>query len=78
NPLTLLDQAIAEKFDIVYDNGVLAVDPLAISITPENVEMVYGQSLSASDLSFVYTIADTSVVIDDPVALLNAVEASHM
>jgi hypothetical protein len=78
NPLTLLDQAIAEKFDIVYDNGALAVDPLAINITPEDVEIVYGQSLSASDLSFVYTIADSSVVIDDPVALLNAVEASHM
>ncbi len=78
NPVSLLEQAIVEKYNIVYENGVLEVDPLAVNITPQNVEMVYGQSLAASDISFIYTIADNSVVLDDPDAVLSAVQASHM
>lgn len=75
-----LDLAILEQYNIVFDDGLLTIDPADLTITPRDTTFVYNDSIAG--LTFNYVFSDgTNGVLDmtasDSLAILNAVKSTH-
>jgi len=77
DPQTELDQAISEKYIVDYMNGSLVIGKLVLKITPQDVEMVYGDELPAEGFDFIYEIEDSTAVVVDTASILSSVETEH-
>jgi MBG domain/Subtilase family/Secretion system C-terminal sorting domain len=74
-----LDVSILQRFNIVFEDGLLTIDPAALTITPRDTTFVYNDSIVG--LTFDYVFNDGSGVVDmtasDSLAILNAVKSAH-
>lgn len=74
-----LDISILQRFNIVFDDGLLSIDPADLNITPRDTTIVYNDSIAG--IGFNYVFNDGSGVIpmlpSDSVAILNAVKSTH-
>lgn len=77
DPQTEIDHAIAEKYILNYINGTLTIEKLSLKITPENVEMTYGQQLPDEGFDFIYEIEDPDLEIGDLDLILSGAEQEH-
>ena len=75
--MTEIDFAISEKYILEFVNGSLSIEKLALTITPVDVDMVYGEALPTEGFDFLYEIADSSATIEDLGLVLNGVEQEH-
>ena len=76
-PTTELDHAITEKYILQFVNASLSVERLPLIITPQNMEVTYGETLPPAGISFNYEIDDSTAVIEDPGLVLAQVESEH-
>lgn len=75
-----LDLAILDQYNIVFNDGLLTIDPADLTITPRDTTFVYNDSIAG--LTFDYVFSDgTNGVLDmtasDSLAILNAVKSTH-
>ena len=73
-----IDLALAEKYILSFVNGNLTIEKLSLNITPMDMQLIYGEQLPAEGFDFLYEIEDSSVIIEHPELILNAVEQEHM
>lgn len=72
-----IDHSISEKFILEFINGSLTIEKLALKITPEDVEMIYGDKLPGVGFNFRYEFEDPDIDIAEPELILNTAEAEH-
>jgi len=72
-----IDHALSEKYILEFVNGNLSIEKLALTITPENVGMIYGELLPANGFDFLYEIGDSGVNIANLGLVLSEVEQEH-
>ncbi|MDF1576263.1 MAG: MBG domain-containing protein [Bacteroidales bacterium] len=72
-----IDLSISERFILEFVNGSLTIEKLALTITPVDTRLVYGEKLPAEGFRFLYQIGDSSVLITSPDSLLQMVQNEH-
>ncbi len=77
NPISEIDYALSEKYILEFINGNLTVEKLALKITPNDVEITYGEQLPPSGITFSYEIEDSTQNIGDIGLLLSDVQSEH-
>lgn len=75
-----LDISLLERFNFVFDDGLLTIDPMDLLITPRDTTFVYGDSIQG--ITFNYLInggSSTGITIDpaDSLVIVNAVRSTH-
>lgn len=71
------DISMLERYDIVFNNGLLSVDPLDLKITPRDTTFVYNDSIDG--FSFDYDISGVIDLIEsDSLAIVSAAQSSHL
>lgn len=73
-----IDLAISEKYIMEFVHGNLTIEKLALTITPMDTSLVYGQTLPDEGFQFLYQIGDSSVVITNPDSILQSVQQEHL
>ena len=77
NPQTEIEYAISEKYILEFVNGNLAIEKLPLTITPMDMDLVYGEILPDSGFGFLYEVSDSTLVIEDLGLILSGVKDEH-
>ncbi len=77
HPATELDHAISEKYFLQFVNANLSIERLPLMITPQDVEISYGDPLPPEGISFSYEINDSTAIIEDPGLVMAQVAGEH-
>lgn len=71
-----LDISILEQYNIVFENGLLAIDPIDLKITPRDTTFVYNDSIAG--FSFDYDLIGALELGEaDSLAIVSAARSSH-
>lgn len=75
-----LDISLLQRYNFVFDDGLLTITPMDLVITPRDTTFVYGDTIQG--LTFDYLInggSASGITIDpaDSVAIVNAVKSTH-
>lgn len=75
-----LDLSILQQYNVVFDDGLLTIDPLDLKITPRDTSFVYNDSIVGISSNYLFN-GDLSVVIpindSDSLAIVNAVRTAR-
>ena len=75
-----LDLAILDQFNIVFDDGLLTIDPLDLLITPRDTTFVYNDSIVGITFDYVFNGDSAGTITIDPadsLAIVNATRNAH-
>ncbi|MBP9081123.1 MAG: S8 family serine peptidase [Flavobacteriales bacterium] len=75
-----LDRSILQRFNIVFDEGLLTIDPAGLTITPRDTTFVYNDSIAGITFNYVFNAGSTGSIgmsASDSLAMLNAVRSAH-
>ncbi|MFT5972695.1 MAG: hypothetical protein ACJAZC_002892 [Cryomorphaceae bacterium] len=84
NPLSIveaidsLDVALLERFDFVFKNGLMTIDPLDLIINPRDTSFIYNDSLIGFNFDYLFNQNDSlDISEENTFALTNALLAGH-
>ncbi len=72
-----VDLSLSERFIVEFVSGNLIIEKLALTITPMDTSLVYGQMLPANGFNFSYQIGDSSIVVSNPDSILQVIQQEH-
>ena len=72
-----VDLSLSERFIVEFVSGNLIVEKLALTITPMDTSLVYGEMLPANGFNFSYQIGDSSIVVSKPDSILQLIQQEH-
>ena len=74
NPLSL---TLSELYNYQFIDGVLTIDRMPIMVTPQDVTLVYGQSINGKQMQFNYAYDASNIDPLDQVNFLDSLETEH-
>ena len=75
-----LDISLLQRYNIVFDDGLLTIDPLDLLITPRDTTFVYNDSIVGITFDYVFNDdpnAGISIGAADSLALVNTLTVDH-
>jgi hypothetical protein len=75
-----LDVAILDQYNILFDDGLLTIDPADLTITPRDTTFVYNDSIVGLRFNYVFSDGGTNTLdmsASDSLVILNAVKTAH-
>jgi Subtilase family/MBG domain (YGX type)/Secretion system C-terminal sorting domain len=75
DPTDSIDVALLENFTYEFNQGLISINKLPLTITPNDTTLVYGESIGG--ITFTYDYDQSNVAPGDQAALLNSIESEH-
>ncbi len=75
-----LDISLLQRFNFVFDDGLLTISPLELKITPRDTTFVYNDSIVGISLDYLFNDGASGVIpinASDSLAIVNAVRSTH-
>jgi hypothetical protein len=75
-----LDISLLQRFNFVFDDGLLTITPMDLVITPRDTTFVYGDSIQGLTFDYLINGGSTSSITIDPadsLVIVNAVKSTH-
>jgi subtilisin family serine protease len=80
DPTDTLDISLLERFDFIFDDGILTIVPLNLIITPRDTIFVYNDSISELSFDYVFSTDSASnlaISESDSLAITSALISLH-